>query len=746
MKNLKKLLLIIVFVLIIFILSFFIFEKAVSVSAQYQTGMDYRAGEVLVKFKNDAQIYKIKFDDTEDLNQIINLYKNSEFVEAVEPNLIYQLSFTPNDEKYFQEWHLEQIQAPAAWEASTGWDKVTIAVIDTGVDINHPDLKDNIWVNKDEVAGDKIDNDKNGYIDDINGWDFISNKADPSPKLDYSLDSLDKDKGGLNHGTVIAGIIAARGNNKEGIAGVTWQSKIMSLRILDSKGYGNLDDLIDAINYAIAKEVDVINFSFVGHQGSKLLDQALLQAYNAGIVIVAAAGNELANGQSLDFDQTLIYPVCSNYDLAENIIIGVGATDTLDQVAKFSGHGTRCLDINAPGYSIFSTQFYKPEWGLDSYYGGRWTGTSLSTPMVSGAAALLKSLNNNLSNKEVIRDILEGADSIDDVNPSLKGKLGYGRLNLKNSAELALGSKVFLKGNKNIIITPITNSNSEIKILDLNFDEIKTFKTYPYRFAGGINIAVADFGKDGQYEILTGPGRGGGPQILMFDNKTVLRSQFFAYESSFAGGVSIDVGDVNGDGEEEIITGPGPGRKSEIKIFNKQGALLSSFNAYDEKFLGGVNVAAGDIDGDKLDEIIVGVSSGNPHIVAYSWQGRLKANFFAYSMLYQAGVLVASADINGDGVKEIVTGTNKGGGPHVRVFDRWGKIKLEFFDTYNEFRGGVYVAAGDIDGDGRDEIITGSGVGKVPSISFYESDGTLISENQVWEADKKYGVRVRLIK
>lgn len=745
MKINKRLYLIPVLLLVVFVLSFFISNDSKAFS-ETEENDQYKHGEVLIKFKNDDEIYKFKFDSELGLDQVIESYGNNEYVEVVEPNFIYQLSLTPNDAKYFQEWHLEQVQAPTAWEITTGSNQVTIAIIDSGVDINHPDIKNNVWVNRDEIPDDNIDNDNNGYIDDINGWDFLDDVPDPTPKLDYPLEDLDKNRGGLNHGTVIAGIIAAEGNNEEGIAGVSWDSNIMSLRMLDSLGYGDLEDLIETIKYAIDKKVDVINFSFVGYQHSELLDEVLLDAYNKGIVIVAAAGNELLNGDPLDLDEQLIYPVCSNYNLAENVIIGVGATDTLDQMASFSGFGTRCLDINAPGYSIYSTQLYKPEWGLNDYYGGRWSGTSLSSPIVSGAAALIKSINKEFTSKEITDFLLEGADSIDDINPDRKGHLGFGRLNIGNSMELALGRKVYEKGYKRIITTPIFDGKSKLVIYDLDFNELISFNAYPFSFEGGVNLAVSDFGNDDYFEIITAPGKGGGPQILIFSETGDLKGQFFAYAETFKGGVSVAVGDVNGDGEEEIITGPGEGIRPEIKIFDKHGQLLDSFFPFDEGFIGGVNLAAGDITGDKTDEIIIGVGKGNPNVAVYSGKGELKTSFFAYASVYTKGVLVETADINNDGVEEIVAGTNDGGGPHVRIFDAFGNLKLQFFSGDSDFRGGVFVEGGDIDGDGQDEIITGSGIGKDHVVNFYDERGESIYEFLGFQDIQKNGLRVRLMK
>ena len=165
------------------------------------------------------------------------------FLVFAEPVLA---AIMPNDPYYKNQWYLAKIRADSAWEKITESPDMVIAVIDSGIDINHPDLKDNIWHNNKEIAGNGKDDDKNGFIDDTNGWDFITNTPDPSPKF-----SAGWTEAGVSHGTMVAGIIAARGNNGIGVAGVTWRTKIMPLRVLNDKGDGKISDVIRAIDYAV---------------------------------------------------------------------------------------------------------------------------------------------------------------------------------------------------------------------------------------------------------------------------------------------------------------------------------------------------------------------------------------------------------------------------------------------------------------------------------------------------------------
>ena len=206
-------------------------------------------------------------------------------------------SFLPNDPYYKNQWYLARIKALSAWEKISRSPSITIAVIDSGIDINHPDLKDNIWINTKEIPNNNIDDDHNGFIDDVYGWDFVNNVPDPSPKFEEGWT-----ESGIAHGTIIAGIIAATGNNQEGISGVTWEAKIMPLRSLNDQGEGRMSAVIRAVDYAVHNGADIINLSFVGFTYNQALQEALQRAYEAGVIVVAAAGNEQEGGEAYNTD------------------------------------------------------------------------------------------------------------------------------------------------------------------------------------------------------------------------------------------------------------------------------------------------------------------------------------------------------------------------------------------------------------------------------------------------------------
>ncbi len=683
------------------------------------------ADSLLIKLKASEKIYKVEKISGYNISDWQEQVLKIPTIEWAEPNYRLESSFLPADPLYDKQWYLDKIKAPQAWDFTKGGNKdIKIAVLDTGVDIDHPDLKDNIWVNKDEIKGDGKDNDKNGYVDDINGWDFVNDGPDPNPKFNEEYT-----ESGIHHGTLIAGVAAAQGNNGEGVTGLAWKNTIMPLRVLDSQGGGNVEEVINAINYAVDNGAKVINLSFVGTDKSYFLKQTLKKAWQEGVTIVAAAGNERGT-DPIDLDEKSNYPICLDED-DDNFIIGVAALDSSDKKASFSDYGTKCVDVSAPGSHIYGALAQNSDIEeFQDYYGGYWSGTSIAAPLVSGLAGLLYSINPLFENEQIYDFIINKADSVEVMNPDFQGELGSGRINAYASLDHAHSQMKVLSGGDYIVVGAGPSGGPHVRIFDSAGLSVNGFFAYNKEFKGGVSVAAGDINGDGIDEIITGAKASGGPHVRAFSLNGTPKASFFAYDKEFKGGVSVAVGDINGDGIDEIITGAGPSGGPHVRAFNKSGVQQASFFAYGDNFKGGVNVAAGDINGDGIDEIITGAKAGGgPHVRAFNKNGDVEFQFFAFNKEYRGGVHVSSGDADGDGTSEVITSVGSGASSYVRVFDSvFLLLRLQFLAYGKGFYNGVNVTVEDFDDDGKVEIATVPSYGKSTQIKLFNSQGDQISE------------------
>lgn len=333
------------------------------------------------------------------VTEVLKTLQKDPLVEFAEPNYIVYATQNPtpptNDPRWADLWGLTKIGMPKAWTRTQGSRKVIIAVIDTGIDYQHQDLKANVWRNPSETVNGK-DDDGNGIVDDIYGANFCGGQR--------SGDPLD-DNG---HGTHVAGTIAAEGNNKIDIVGVGWQFQIMAVKFLCKNGQGNIADAIRGIEYALSKGAHILNNSWGGGGYSGAMEVAIREADRQGVLFVAAAGNE-----KNDNDRDPSYP--ASYRVPN--VIAVGATTQQDALASFSNWGKTSVHVAAPGVSILSTI---PGNRLASY-----NGTSMATPHVSGCAGLLKAINASRSAQDIRKILLDTADRV----AALKDRVAYGRLN-----------------------------------------------------------------------------------------------------------------------------------------------------------------------------------------------------------------------------------------------------------------------------------------------------------------------------
>jgi hypothetical protein len=649
------------------------------------------------------------------------------------------LALTPNDTYYGNQWYLKRIGADKAWNTVTDSRDIIIAVIDTGVMIDHPDLESNIWINPNEAAGSKVDADKNGYIDDTNGWDFVNNSADVGPKFKpgYTED-------GINHGTVVAGILAAVGNNAAGVAGVTWNAKIMSLKALDDAGRADINSVVKAINYAVANGARIINLSFTGERTSPALEQAIKRASQAGVIIVAAGGNDLAGGEGQNLNKKPLYPVCDHGANRENLVVGVAATGPLDEKAFFSGFGSKCIDLTAPGVGIFSTAVYAPERGngqqFNSYYDGYWSGTSFAVPMVSATLALMMQVNPSLRPEKLIELLLKNTDYNYNVNPEFVGQLGRGRLNVAAAVQAAQAS--LAEEGADILLFNDSATQGLVKRVTAKGVVKAKFNTFD---KVDVNVASGDFLGDNKTEIAVAPAKGWSPEVRIYDANGKLLKSILVFEPAFYGGVSLAAGDINGDGVDELIVARASGGRSEVKILDKNFRTQKSWLAYAPNFYGGVNLAVGDVNGDRRPEIVTApADNGGPQIRIFSAAGKLLGQFFAYDKTIRGGFKVAVADTYSSIAKEqfIAVAPGKNQAPYLRIFDQHGGL-LELFSAYSlNFTGGINVAAADLDNDGEAEIIAGAGSGGGPHLLLFKRNGYLIKAFYTDDKTLTHGVGV----
>jgi len=318
-----------------------------------------------------------------------------------------------NDPYFSSQWFHRKVNSLGAWNLNEGAKDIVVAVVDTGIDYTHPDLKNNMWKNPGEIAGNRKDDDGNGYIDDIYGWNYVSNNADPRT----SSKSI--------HGSHVAGIIGASGHNGIGIIGMAPQVKLMALRFLGETGTGMTSSAIKGINYAVDKKVFLINNSWGSGSYSKALFEAITRARKANVLFFAAAGNG-RSGVGYNIDSSAWYP--ASYKSSN--VFSVAASTSQDQLTKFSNYSVRKVDVAAPGYSIYSTVT-----GAGYKY---LSGTSMATPLVSGLAVLVKVANRSLTADQVMSLLRESVDPI----VSMKNKImSGGRVNAFKAVSLATASK-----------------------------------------------------------------------------------------------------------------------------------------------------------------------------------------------------------------------------------------------------------------------------------------------------------------
>lgn len=800
----------------------------------------HKREELRASVLEGISIEKVKFPQPNDERWIVtarsgltvltraNALARTPGVAYAEPDMIVAgyTQFVPNDPGFIESWGLRNtgqsggqsgfdLAATTAWDITIGSPSVIVLVMDSGVQQNHPDIN--------QVTG-----------------------------RDFTTDAASNPNGGPvgiydNHGTAVAGCISERINNSIGTTGIAPGAKVASARIgtnyqPNGQFMASLTWFADALYWGQSIGARVSNNSNSWSMPSSAVESAYRSTRNAGMVHFASAGN---NGTS-----EIAYPS----SIPE--VNSVAAANRYGQRAYFSQFGNG-LAFTAPGEDILTTD---RTGSLGYNNSGDYisiSGTSFASPYAAGVAALVISRNPTWEAVQV-EDSLKST-STDIGATGYDTDYGYGLLNashavkgvasqpnltpyqpqgwsdrilvsnvtgthtdnsrltvndtlyvdfaVKNigsmSATQAFDIRIYVDNtlkevlsvpspfspgesqnfsdyslgrlpagthtihihvdSSNVIEESDEEDNIYTKVIRVELDPViavgiqtgaplvrllnaksgeMIFRrfAYPKSFRGGVRVVLGDANGDGYPDLITGPGPGRGPRVMVFNGRNGARlpghiGSFLAYARSFRGGVNVASGDVNGDGYPDLITGTGPGRGPRIKVFSgRNGARLpgriGSFLAYSPNFRGGVNIASGDVNGDGYDDVITGAGRGGiPHVKVFSGRsgarlpGRI-GNFFAYARNFRGGVNVASGDVNNDGVDDVITGAGPGGIPHVRVFSGRTGAQLappigSFLAYGSQFSGGVNVASGDVDGDGFGDITTGPGEGAKPHVRVF---------------------------
>ncbi|HFE62901.1 MAG TPA: T9SS type A sorting domain-containing protein [Caldithrix sp.] len=720
-----------------------------------------------------SNVYRVEVETNKNILATIREFSRDPNIVLAEPIPIYRVfditPFIPNDSYYSSQWHLPKIQAPYAWGmwngATPGSDTVVVAILDTGVDWDHPDLINNIWQNLGEdadgdghtlefigghwvfdpgdlngVDDDDWDNSPSTYIDDLIGWDFVgATVGSPNPDNDPHSSPNQGYFGELMHGTHVAGTASPTTNNGIGVAGPGFQARIMAIKLAydnDVSGPPGVYSSPSSYIYPARAGAHVLNCSFGGPGYSGIIQSAINLAHNVyGAAIVAAAGNDNANLQQ--FHQ---YP--SDY---QNVI-SVAALTSADTKASFSNYGPT-VDISAPGVNIWSTVYKNVSGG---YQGSQWSGTSMASPIVAGSYALLKAFFPTRSTTWLEQRLIASADNIDALNPNYAGLLGSGRVNIYSAiaqgilpnlsyqaytlqipgdvdGQLNPGETALMRVTiKNAAgwhvaagVTAVLRSpTGELHISD-------STATYPDISPGSIGINLIDRFK---FTVDSNASLGNIPvEMLVKANQdsavkydvtlhfdiTVSINQV-GWPQAIGGKVETNpvVIDLDNNGSKEVLA---TAADNKLYAWEKDGTVVTGFPYTVSGVL--ASPAVGDVDGN--GDMEIALTSKNNHFYLLNHDGSVMLDYNAGTQIWGTPTLV---DLNGNGDLEAIFGDFLGK-LHVLNHDgtTYGNFPVDLGTSHRILSG---VAVEDLNNDGVKDIAFDTFNGDVYAISSGDA-GTL---------------------
>ncbi len=597
---------------------------------------------------------------------------------------IKTIAWTSND-PYSTQWSYEAADVYRAWDYTGATKEVVVAIIDNGFDYTHPDIAPNLWTNAKEIPNNGVDDDRNSYIDDVHGWNFISESNDPLPNV-AEISGTDL----IHHGTVVAGIIGAVGNNGIDGIGIAQNVKLMNLKVVDSVGSGLLKTVVQAIYYAVDNGAHIINMSMIGSGAAPEVRTAIHYAYEHGVVVVAAAGNGLS-----DLNIRPDFPVCSDAYDPYTSVIGVSAIDQSRKLAVFSNIGSSCVDITAPGVNISGPLRYAPQKGFSESYSDGWNGTSFAAPFVSAGAALIKSIQPSWNPDQITRTLLSTAKHTPASDEhAYRETYGKGLIQIGAAVEAAESgtvpdARIFVEGEQDIsfgvprrLILSGKTDGSYYEILGEN----KTSRN---------SVGMKDI------EAITSFRNANGSAfyaVMKPKNKTERYISIYDYDwvrrfrwsfDTHGRNYEILAADILGDTEKEIILVATNTGREEILVFHVDGTFIANL-AKDRAHLGATATVKHNYDTNS-DELLYAYRAATDSVaLAHITYGQKLEEMFLVPLRSLGGVAYL---YNIDSSQEsIVFGSNSGTSPLVTIVALADGAVIGTFRPYDlSFRGGVKV-------------------------------------------------------